>query len=100
MSASLTRLKATYPRARCILIGPPDAQKSAKTLRLINDSQSRVARAKGCTHWNWQKAMGGPGAAQRWLTKGLMQADLLHLTPEGYAQSARSLASMVAIRGQ
>jgi lysophospholipase L1-like esterase len=100
ISASLTRLKATYPRARCILIGPPDAQKSAKTLRLINDSQSRVARAKGCTHWNWQKAMGGPGAAQRWLTKGLMQADLLHLTPEGYAQSARSLASMVAIRGQ
>jgi lysophospholipase L1-like esterase len=100
LNTSITRLKAAYPRARCILIGPPDAQRSANTLRLINDSQQRLATAKGCTHWNWQKAMGGPGASVRWLAKGLMQADLLHLTPAGYAQSARSLARMVAIKGR
>ncbi len=95
LNTSITQLKAAYPRARCLLIGPPDAQRSSQTLRLINESQQRLAAAKGCTHWNWQKAMGGPGASVRWLAKGLMQADLLHLTPEGYAQSARSLASMV-----
>lgn len=98
ISASLTRLKAAYPRARCILIGPPDAQRSSNTLRLINDSQYRLASAKGCAHWHWQKAMGGTGAAQRWLAKGWMQADLLHLTPEGYTQSARSLVSVVSIK--
>lgn len=98
ISASLSRLKAAYPRARCVLIGPPDAQKSSTNLRLINESQYRLAIAQGCTHWHWQKAMGGPGSAQRWLAKGWMQADLLHLTPEGYAQSARSFVSMVPIK--
>jgi len=100
LNASITRLKNAYPQARCILIGPPDAQRSSNTLRLINDSQYRQASAKGCAHWHWQKAMGGPGAAQRWLAKGWMQADLLHLTPEGYAQSARSLVSMVPIKAR
>lgn len=100
LNASLTRLKAAYPRARCVLIGPPDAKRSANTLRLINDSQFRLASAKGCAHWHWQKAMGGPGASVQWLAKGLMQADLLHMTPAGYEQSARSLASMVAIKGR
>jgi hypothetical protein len=100
LNASLTRLKAAYPRARCILIGPPDAKRSSTTLRLINDSQYRLASAKGCAHWHWQKVMGGPDASVQWLAKGWMQADLLHLTPEGYAQSARSLASMVAIKGR
>jgi hypothetical protein len=98
LSASITRLKTAYPQARCVLIGPPDAKRSSNTLRLINDSQYRLASAKGCTHWHWQKAMGGPGSAQRWLTKDWMQADLLHLTPEGYTQSARNLASMVPIK--
>jgi hypothetical protein len=100
ISASLSRLKAAYPRARCILIGPPDAQKSSNTLRLINDTQYRLALAQGCAHWHWQKAMGGTGAALQWLGQGLMQADLLHLTPEGYTRSARSFASMVAIKGR
>ncbi|WP_100171594.1 GDSL-type esterase/lipase family protein [Limnohabitans sp. 15K] len=98
ISASLAKLKAAYPRARCILIGPPDAQKSSTTVRLINDTQYRLGLAQGCAHWHWQKAMGGPGAAQRWQAKGWMQADLLHLTPEGYAQSARSFVSMVPVK--
>ena len=98
ISASLARLKAAYPRARCILIGPPDAQRSSNTLRLINDTQYRLALAQGCAHWHWQKAMGGTGAARRWLAEGWMQADLLHLTPEGYAQSARSFVRMVPIK--
>ena len=98
LGASISQLRAAYPRARCILIGPPDAKRSAQTVRLINDSQQRLAAAKGCTHWNWQKAMGGPGASVRWLAQGLMQADLLHLTPQGYAQSARSMASNLPIK--
>ena len=98
LNASITRLKTAYPRARCILIGPPDAKRSSNTLRLINDSQYRLASAKGCVHWHWQKAMGGPGASVQWLAKGWMQADLLHLTPEGYTQSARSMASVVPIK--
>lgn len=100
LGASLTHLKNAYPRARCILIGPPDAKRSSNTVRLINDSQFRLASAKGCTHWHWQKAMGGPGSAQRWLASGWMQADLLHLTPEGYTQSARSMAGVVPIKGR
>jgi lysophospholipase L1-like esterase len=98
LNASLTRLKAAYPRARCVLIGPPDARRSANTLRLINDSQYRLAMAKSCTHWHWQKTMGGPGASVQWLSQGLMQTDLLHLTPAGYEQSARSFVSVVPIK--
>jgi lysophospholipase L1-like esterase len=98
LNSSLARLKAAYPRARCILIGPPDAQRSSQTLRLINNSQQRLAAAQGCRHWNWQQAMGGPGASVQWLGKGLMQADLLHLTPAGYEQSARHLVRQVPIQ--
>jgi lysophospholipase L1-like esterase len=97
LNTSLTRMKLAYPRARCILIGPPDAQRSADTVRLINERQHRVASAKGCAHWNWQEAMGGTGASVQWLNQGLMQADLLHLTPAGYTQSARSLVNGVPI---
>ena len=98
IGASLARLKAAYPKARCILIGPPDAQRSSNTLRLINDTQYRLGLAQGCAHWHWQKAMGGTGASAQWLGQGLMQADLLHLTPEGYARSARSFVSVVPIK--
>ncbi len=98
LNASVMRLKKAYPRARCILVGPPDSQRATGTVRLINDSQQRLASAHSCSHWNWQKAMGGSGAAARWQAKGWMQADLLHLTPAGYEQSARSLASAVPIK--
>lgn len=95
LNTSIARLKKVYPRANCILIGPPDTKRTQNNVRLINDIQMQQASAHGCQYWNWQKFMGGPGASARWLDRGWMQSDLVHMTPMGYEQSAYNLAKMV-----
>lgn len=98
LNTSIARLKKVYPRANCILIGPPDAKRTQDNLRVINDIQMQQASAHGCQHWNWQKFMGGPGASARWLAKGWMQNDMVHMTPMGYEQSAYNLARVVSFK--
>lgn len=58
----------------------------------IAGMQEEVARAAGCSFWNAQEAMGGPGSAYRWGQQGLMAADLIHFTVKGYQQLAQSFA--------
>lgn len=101
LHANLARLRLFYPRARCILIGPPDrgtlapaspdALKNAFIHHQIAQAQQQVAPAYRCSFWNWQLAMGGPGAALRWfqMTPPRMQPDLTHMTAAGYAASGR-----------
>ena len=73
----LGRLRALYPRARCILIGPPDrgvvgSAGAAAALHYstvhgqIASAQAQAARAQHCQFWDWQAAMGGAGSAARW----------------------------------
>jgi hypothetical protein len=99
LRANLGRLRGFYPHARCVLIGPPDRgtlggggpMKFANVHRQIAQVQQQVGRDFQCDFWNWQQAMGGPGAAPHWLrmTPSRMQPDLTHLTATGYAASGR-----------
>ena len=114
MRAALTRLRGVAPRARCIVIGPPDrgaggrgggaaSPESRRRSQLhvaLAAVQEHVAPEFGCGFWHWQRAMGGPGAAGRWARAEprLMQPDLIHLTAEGYAQSARALAAAFPLK--
>lgn len=113
------------PRARCVLIGPPDRgavvatmattattdrrappPPSAAPLRLalvhkqISDIQQRVGREQGCAFWNWQAAMGGIGAAPRWLARdpALMRPDLVHLSTKGYELSGHLFGQTLPLR--
>jgi hypothetical protein len=100
LRTNLGRLRQFYPRARCVLIGPPDRgtlatagppMKFANVHLQITQAQQQIGAEFRCSFWNWQLAMGGPGAAVRWLhmTPPQMQPDLTHLTATGYAASGR-----------
>jgi lysophospholipase L1-like esterase len=98
---NLTRMRQFYPRARCILIGPPDrgvvgaAEARALKYSLVHQqiaaAQKQAALEQRCEFWDWQAAMGGPGSALRWsrMTPPQMQGDLTHLTSKGYQLSGR-----------
>jgi GDSL-like Lipase/Acylhydrolase family len=57
----------------------------------ISRIQQTVSQQQGCSFWDWQRAMGGPGGAYAWLKQNptLMARDLIHLTVAGYQESAR-----------
>lgn len=101
LRTNLARLRHFQPRARCILIGPPDRgvaagpgvppQKFSVVHRQIAVAQRQVGTAFGCGFWDWQGETGGPGTAVRWMrsTPPLMQPDLTHMTARGYELSGR-----------
>jgi len=106
---NLGLLRARYPRARCILIGPPDrgpgggAGSASRTFsdvhRQIASVQKQAGQEHGCAFWDWQAAMGGPGAAARWarMHPPQMQGDLTHLTAKGYQLSGRMFAEALLL---
>jgi len=117
---ALTKMREVMPKAPCLLIGAPDrgstdrvirSQRATRSVRSgnfdrtqrlkaslihkqVNAIQSRIGSQFGCHSWDWQQAMGGPGAAYRWARAkpALMSRDLIHLTADGYRQSAEVLA--------
>ena len=117
---ALRTLRAVHPGVPCLLVGAPDrgvhqsatgpsrAKGAPPTTRpqrnqrlrfalvhkQVNAIQAHVGALYGCRNWDWQLAMGGVGSAYRWAraTPPLMARDLVHLTAEGYRESAGSLA--------
>jgi lysophospholipase L1-like esterase len=93
---SLKHLRAAHAHARCVLIGAPDrgnGNYSALHQR-VNAVQERVSQEFQCEFWNWQAAM--PEGMRSWANSNLAQPDLIHLTPKGYAVSARTFARAIA----
>jgi len=122
LDASLQNMRLVFPTARCVLIAPgdrgvllPKSRKkagrrsgsgerdgslSASLLRFSNihekifQLQQRIGSRHGCSAWSMQSAMGGAGAAYRWMLANppLMARDLTHFTPAGYQRLAQELA--------
>lgn len=118
---SLAKLRQVFPDARCLLIAPGDRgvllpkarkagirkpghgrqQRAARDLlhfsrihESIYQVQQEIGARYGCEAWSMQAAMGGQGAAYRWLLASppLMARDLIHFTPRGYQRLAQELA--------
>ena len=49
----------------------------------VRSIQRRVARELRLGFWDWEGAMGGRCASQRWQGQGLMRGDMVHFTREG-----------------
>jgi lysophospholipase L1-like esterase len=103
--AVIDRVRAGAPDAPCVLIGASDRGKKLAgstyaiwdRTSVVNDVQRQVAAEKGCAFWDWQQAMGGPGAMVAWSLQQppLAAGDLIHLTQEGYELTAeRFLAAL------
>jgi len=107
LSRALGNVRQVFPKASCVLVGPPDRgvlrQGKGGSLPLltygrihqrIEQIQRDVGSRFGCTEWSWQDLMGGPGGSYGWAhaDPSLMGRDLIHLSPDGYRLTGRSLA--------
>lgn len=114
LDRALMNMRRVFPDAVCLLVGAPDRGtvirrkrgsrrgapsvdqllRNARIHEQVNAIQAEVAPTFGCGVWDWQRSMGGPGAAYRWsrMSPPLMSGDLIHLTAPGYRRSAAALA--------
>lgn len=100
-------LHRAVPGAAVLVIGPPDVDRKGQPaaagcddglapppgIAIVRDAQRAVAAREGWYFWDWQAAMGGACAADRWAreTPPLEAPDLVHQKPEGYRKSADML---------
>jgi lysophospholipase L1-like esterase len=104
LRGTLEAMRAAFPQAACVLMGPPDRGvqegqggdflKYARVHQAITAAQRDLAPAFGCAFWDWQAFMGGPGGAYGWYyaSPSLMGRDLTHLSMDGYRRTGRALA--------
>lgn len=112
------RLQALRPGLRVVMIGPPDGARaspagqpvvdSAGQCRLptppklaqVREAQRRLAARIGADFWDWSSVMPGPCGAQVWAAANppLMAHDFVHMTLEGYKQSADRFADFLIPR--
>ena len=111
------RLQALRPGLRIIMIGPPDGARAAPTpqpaaaggpcrlatppkLAQVREAQRRLAERIGADFWDWSSVMPGPCGAQVWAAASppLMAHDFVHMTLEGYKQSADRFADFLIPR--
>ena len=117
------RLKSLRPQARIVIIGPPDGARAAGAckpgapgcatsasadggvcrlptppkLAQVREAQRRLAMRLEADFWDWSSAMPGPCGAQIWAAADppLMAHDYVHMTTEGYKQSADRFADFL-----
>ena len=106
LRVALENLRRVFPRASCLLVGPPDRGvlirrgeqpdllRYSRTMQDIEAIQVQTGAGFGCAHWNWQSLMGGPGGGYGWALHqpSLMGRDLTHLTAAGYRLTGEALA--------
>ena len=116
LTQALTNMRAVFPQASCLLVGPPDRgllvtrssrKKHGSGNRVTYDFlmysqihqkieaiQRHVGERFNCAAWNWQALMGGEGGSYGWARAkpALMGHDLTHLSGEGYKRTGEALA--------
>ncbi|MBZ4396157.1 GDSL-type esterase/lipase family protein [Myxococcus sp. AS-1-15] len=91
MKELVSRVRTNVPDAACLVMSPIDA--GVRTMggepvprrgsKEVSDIFREEARLGGCAFWDAYNAMGGEGAALRWLEAGLMLEDLVHPRAKG-----------------
>ncbi|HEX3881117.1 MAG TPA: GDSL-type esterase/lipase family protein [Stellaceae bacterium] len=106
-AARVGALHAAAPGAAVLVIGPPDVDRKGQPIvagcdgawapppgiAIVREAQRAVAARQGWYFWDWQAAMGGPCAADRWAreTPPLEAPDHVHQKADGYHRSAELL---------
>lgn len=96
LSALVGRWRRVAPLASCLVLGPPDGAFQQRARIAEIDALLRgVAAELGCAHFSLATAMGGPGSFERWarVWPPLAAPDRVHLTPKGYVELGRMLAT-------
>lgn len=108
LQGKIAELRRTLPKAVILLVGAPDSIKNRRaqacaaaqphSLRQAIQIQKTVARQSGALYWDWQAFMGGDCSIRNWQAREMARGDLVHLTADGYRQSAEGLYRF--LRGQ
>lgn len=84
----VTSLRGSNPNAKFILVTPPESfRKKIKPnpgIPKIREQVIHYAAENGLAFWDMYKAMGGEHAAKNWRSAGLLRADGIHFTRDGY----------------
>jgi lysophospholipase L1-like esterase len=110
-AARVGALRAAAPGAAVLVIGPPDVDRKGQPpvvgcdgpwapppgIAIVREAQRAVAARQGWYFWDWQAAMGGPCAADRWAaeTPPLEAPDHVHQKADGYRKSAEMLFGVI-----
>ncbi|MBH8611145.1 GDSL-type esterase/lipase family protein [Pseudomonas mohnii] len=98
-------LRNALPATVFLVTGAPDSvrnkkairceDRQANNLRSVIQTQKRVAAQVNAAFWDWQAFMGGNCAIENWQARELARSDLVHMTAEGYRQSASALYAYI-----
>ncbi|WP_392552642.1 GDSL-type esterase/lipase family protein [Orbus wheelerorum] len=97
---NIKRIRETLPHAAVLLMSSPDTllrtvqsdnlvDRRPANYYQIRQIQQDVAKQEKTLYWDWQTAMGGEGIIEKWLLLDLARPDLVHLTKQGYIESAK-----------
>jgi len=97
---NIKKIRETLPHAVVLLMSSPDTMlKTVQSDNIfdrrptnyyqIRQIQQEVAKQQKTLYWDWQTAMGGEGIIEKWLFLDLARPDLVHLTKQGYIESAK-----------
>lgn len=98
--ANIRQIRQTLPKATVLLLSSPDtilvnakgkgcSERQPPNYQKIRAIQQEVANTENTLYWDWQTAMGGNCIIEKWLILDLARPDLVHLTKQGYAESAK-----------
>lgn len=90
MERVIAKLKSIYADADIIVMGISDrgakegsVVTSLSTCRYMVEQQRRLAVNAKCVFWDTRAAMGGANSVRDWKTRGLVNADYIHLNHKG-----------------
>lgn len=99
--AQLRLFRRMAPRAKILVVGPPDmsqhadsSYRSYPTAPRLNARLRQLAAAEGCAFWSIYDVMGGEGSMARWaaMKPALSSPDHIHFTGPGAERIGRRLA--------
>ncbi|WP_392560995.1 GDSL-type esterase/lipase family protein [Orbus sturtevantii] len=97
---NIKKIRKALPRAVVLVMSSPDTMLKGEQSDNVNNRkpvnyyhirqiQQEVAKQEKTLYWDWQMAMGGDGIIEKWLYLDLARPDLIHLTKQGYIESAK-----------
>ena len=88
---------ASAPQPIAADAGGPCRFPTPPKLELVREAQRKLAERLGADFWDWSSVMPSPCGAQVWAAANppLMAHDYVHMTLEGYKQSADQFADFL-----
>ena len=89
LRTTIKQLREAAPEAAILIFAPPDRADlpiALNRMPALIEAERSAALKSNCAFWSASDAMGGLGSMNTWVSRGLGQADKVHLTRQGYVR--------------